>query len=56
MSVSMSVSEETRQEWVKRKLQILLHLHVKCMEANQDVQDHQFIWEEFGRSHKVRSL
>jgi len=40
MSVSMSMSEETRQECVKRKLQILLHPHVKCTEANQDVQDH----------------
>jgi len=41
MSISMSMSEKTRQESVKRKLQILLcPLQVKCMEADQDVQDH----------------
>jgi Cdc6-like AAA superfamily ATPase len=50
MSVSMSMSE-TRQEDVKRKLQILLFLQVKCMEADQDDRTTNSIWEEFGRSH-----
>jgi hypothetical protein len=36
----MSMSEETGQEGVKKKLQILLRLQVTCMEADQDVQDH----------------
>jgi len=40
MSISMSMSEETRQEGVKRKLQVLLCPQVKCMEADQDMQDH----------------
>jgi hypothetical protein len=46
MSTCMSMSEATRQEGVKRKLQNILHQQVKCVEADRKVEDH---WFNLGR-------